>query len=600
VELGLGGPDDTDVLFRARSELMLRWLYPVQPGAGRRLVTRWGAMKKLGVPPKQITRRTFMKSAGMLTASAAIPRVATAQATKPIADRQRALDHVVVIMFENRSFDNLLGRLYQPGDVRSFEGVIGKDLKNPIPAWAEYGADRKFVPYGVASNMNTPNPDPGEEYPHINTDLFGIQNPKNRNMPLEKMVAPYNAPDGPRQRPTMDGFVTDYISAFTAEMRRQPTYEEYAQIMMGYTPDQMPVLSTLARGFATFDHWFCDVPSQTFTNRSFFHAATASGYVINFPPANAFPVHNTAETLFERLESKGLTWRVYCDPPSPASFTGIIHASRLHKRFATNFLTVPDFLEDARNGHLPTYSFIEPNLWYGHNDMHPPEAAVMGGLPFDAPSSLLGGEALLATIYDAIRSASSSRGSNYLNTLFLVVFDEAGGTYDHVPPPAAPPPNPGAPVGQMGFTFNRLGQRLPAIAISPWIPQRTVVKDEYHNTSLIRTLRERWSLGHPLTARDAIARDIGPILSLKRPRSPDQWPDVAPRPVPKFDVALFPPNRPLSAEAKGLLFAVLDFEKLLGARVPTIPRDTDITGGQAIAIMRDIAFQLFPRLQTKK
>ena len=68
--------------------------------------------------------------------------------------------------------------------------------------------------------MNTPHPDPGEEYPHINTDLFGIQDPKNRFMPLARMVAPYNAPDYPRQQPTMDGFVADYISAFTAEMRR--------------------------------------------------------------------------------------------------------------------------------------------------------------------------------------------------------------------------------------------------------------------------------------------------------------------------------------------------------------------------------------------
>lgn len=75
--------------------------------------------------------------------------------------------------------------------------------------------------------------------------------------------------------------------------------------------------------------------------------------MINFPPADAFPVHNTAETIFERLEAKGLTWRVYCDAPSPASMTGIIHASRLHGRFATNFFTVADFLADARDGRLP-------------------------------------------------------------------------------------------------------------------------------------------------------------------------------------------------------------------------------------------------------
>jgi phospholipase C len=550
--------------------------------------------------PVPITRRSLAKIAGATAASAAVPGISSAQeAARPVADRQKALDHVVVVMFENRSFDNLLGRLYEPGEVRSFEGVIGKDLKNSVPAWAQHGADRKFVSYGVAPNMNTPSPDPGEEYPHLNTDLFGVLNPKNRLQPLARMVSPYNAPDYPRQQPTMDGFVADYISAFTAEMRRQPTYEEYSQIMTGYTPAQMPVISALGRGFATFDHWFCEVPSQTFTNRSFFHAATASGYVLNYPPADAFPVHNTAETLFERLAAKGLTWRVYCDSPSPASFTGIIHASRLRDRFATNFSTVADFLDDARTGRLPTYSFIEPNMWHGHNDMHPPISALVHGLAIDEPSSLLGGEALLASIYDAVRTSSSPGGSNYLNTLLLIAFDEAGGTYDHVPPPPAPPPDPKAPAGQMGFTFNRSGQRVPAIAISAWIPQRTVVNDEYHHTSLIRTMRERWSLGAPFTARDAVARDINPILSLNQPRSPDQWPDVVAQPVPKFDAALLPPDRPLSVLGKGLLHSVLEFEKHLGARVPTIPADAKLTGAQATAMMRNGAFDLFPGLRTK-
>ena len=71
--------------------------------------------------------------------------------------------------------------------------------------------------------------------------------------------------------------------------------------MTGYTPAQMPVLSALARGFATFDHWFCEVPSQTFCNRSFFHAGTSLGYVVNMSPIDSFPVHNTAETIFDPM-----------------------------------------------------------------------------------------------------------------------------------------------------------------------------------------------------------------------------------------------------------------------------------------------------------
>ena len=192
------------------------------------------------------------------------------------ATRANALDHVVVVLFENRSLDNVLGHLYGPEDGKTFEGVIGKDLSNPIPEWAEHGADRKVVPYTVATDMDSPNPDSGEEYSHTNTQLFNIFDEHNRFKIGEGVTAPWNAPP-PGATPTMDGFVTDYISTFTGEMGRQPTYEEYAQIMTGYTPEQVPVLSGMARDFGVFDHWFCEVPSQTFMNRSFWTAAHLVG-----------------------------------------------------------------------------------------------------------------------------------------------------------------------------------------------------------------------------------------------------------------------------------------------------------------------------------
>ena len=96
----------------------------------------------------------------------------------------------------------------------------------------------------------------------------------------------------------------------------------------------------------------------------------------------------------------------------------------------------------------------------------------------------------------------------------MVTFDEHGGTYDHVPPPAVLPPDPAAPAGQMGFRFDRSGVRVPAIAVSPWIGEQTVINDEYRHTSVIRTLRERWQLGAPLTARDGAAPDLAPVLNL--------------------------------------------------------------------------------------
>jgi phospholipase C len=201
--------------------------------------------------------------------------------------------------------------------------------------------------------------------------------------------------------------------------------------------------------------------------------------------------------------------------------------------------------------------------------MHPAEGALFPGLTFDAPSSMLGGEAYLAQLYNAIRSSSSATGSNAYNTLFMVNFDEHGGTYDHVPPPPAPPPDPVAPAGQCDFRFDRSGVRIPAIAISPWIPERTVVNDVHRNTSVIHTLRERWSLGAPFTAREAKAPNLSPVLSLQTPRDPQDWPDVLAQPVPAFDTAVVPPDLPLRGLARGCTSPSLRWARSLVRGCPT-------------------------------
>jgi phospholipase C len=508
-------------------------------------------------------------------------------------------DHVVSVMFENRSFDNLLGRLYQPGEVTSFEGVLGKDLSNPIPSWAEHGADQKVVPYGIAGSMDVPNPDSGEEFPHINTQLFGlIDPPGNRGALAERMTAPFNTPSDPLAKPTMDGFVADYISSFTAEMGRQPRYDEYAQIMTGFTPEQVPVISSIARGFATFDHWHCEVPSQTFCNRSFYHAASSSGLVIN-APYDAFPLSNAAETIFERLEAAGLSWRVYVDPGMRISATGAIHAPRLSRYFATHFSTLDDFFDDAEHGRLPAYSFIEPCLIYAHNDYHPALNALLPGLSADSPSSVLGGEDLLARIYSAVRASDTPHGSNYANTLFMVAFDEHGGTYDHVVPPRVDPPDPAAPAGQMGFKFDRAGIRIPTLAVSAYIDPRTVINDPYRNTSLIATLRDRWDLGPPLTARDATAPSIAPVLTRSTPRPQEDWPEVVAQPVPRMTGTPVPLDQPLPPLGKYLLGVAITLDTQYTGHQPDIDPQT-ATGQQADDYMNDRTARIYPGLVTQR
>ncbi|MFZ3356593.1 MAG: alkaline phosphatase family protein [Thermoplasmata archaeon] len=470
-------------------------------------------------------------------------------------------DHMVVLMFENRSFDNLLGYLYQPGEVPAFEGLEGRNLSNPIPEYAR-DAEQGTVPVHPSLRMDTPDPDPGEEHPHTNTQLFGtVAPPENRFKPVEQMQPPFNAPGDPTTTPPMDGFVVDYINTFRVERGRLPRYEEYAQIMSCFRPDQMPVMSTLAKGFACFDHWFCEVPSQTFPNRSFFHAATSSGFVINRPVEN-FPLHNDAETIFERLEAAGLSWRVYFDPLQCVSITGMLHAARLGPYFATRFAPIDDFYRDAAAGTLPAYAFIEPSLIPPHSDMHPPGGARIRRLLFflPRPSALKAGDALLGRVYNAVRASATEGGSNFSNTLLIVTFDEHGGTYDHVPPPKAPSPDSSAPAGQLGFRFDRSGVRIPTLAISAWIDAHTVVQSEYRSTSVIRTLRERWQLGPPLTQRDAVAADVAPTLSRTTPRPREDWPIVEAGPEPKPPGLWEELMRPLPTLGRHLFTAALAYE----------------------------------------
>ena len=323
-------------------------------------------------------------------------------------DGAHRFDHVVSVMFENRSFDNLLGYLYDPGEVASFEGVAGRELSNPIPSYAP-DAERGVVPVHVATSMDAPNPDAGEEHPHTNTQLFGTVAPEdNRFLSYEAMQPPFNAPDDPGREPTMDGFVLDYVNTFRSEMGRLPGYDEYAQIMSCYTPQQVPVISTIAKGFATFDHWFCEVPSQTFTNRSFYHAASASGLVVN-PPYDSFPqperrrddlraagcrrallagVRRSRHAVLDHRDDPHATTRTSSSPPtSPPTTTSSPTPSRGG---------CPPTRSSSRTCCTPTTTTTRPTN------------AILPGLAADPPSSILGGEELLARVYSAIRGSSTT------------------------------------------------------------------------------------------------------------------------------------------------------------------------------------------------
>ena len=159
--------------------------------------------------------------------------------------------------------------------------------------------------------------------------------------------------------------------------------------------------------------------------------------VVNSPVKKWFKV-NDAETIFERLEQHGKTWKIYVMEPMPLSFHGVIHYSRLKDRLATHFVPFAEFEQDAAAGTLPDFSLIEPNMIAGHGDYHPAvrprRSARRRRRALDPPSSMLAGEAFLERVFNAYRVGTSESGSNVWNTALLIGWDEPGGTYDHVPP----------------------------------------------------------------------------------------------------------------------------------------------------------------------
>ncbi|WP_144877628.1 alkaline phosphatase family protein [Microbacterium sp. 1.5R] len=527
------------------------------------------------------TRREFFRRAGLGiagvaiggSAGAAVTAAATANPPEftPLPQRSTpGFDHVVTVMFENRSFDNMLGHLYTAAEKTrdQFDGI-------PQGSYANEGLDgEKIEPHVYSGStdaiMQSPQPDPGEHYPHVNTQLFGVVDPStNADLRANGLLPPFNTPPTSTAA-SNSGFIRDYCINFENEKGRRPRPEEYQVIMGGFSPAMMPVLSTLAREFAVYDRWHAAVPSQTFCNRLFFHASTSHGYVTNHggDGYEKWLDGPAAPTIFNRLADAGVSWRVYYDKSQLVSLTGLLHAPVLQPFWKSHFRVMEQFYEDARNGDLPAYSFIEPRMVFNHNDMHPPwgERVRESDIEVDgesvpvynsALSDVRAGDALLQDIYDAVRTSASPTGSNAVNTALVVTFDEHGGTYDHVPPPSATPPDRSGP-GEMGFHFDRLGVRVPAIVVSAYTGKETVIHDEMHHGSVINTLCRQHGLA-PLTVRDQTANPLFNAVTLTEPRQPYTWPQ--PRALyvgrnPEEDdasaAASTHRHRPLTAPAIGL------------------------------------------------
>ncbi len=430
------------------------------------------------------------------------------------ANRERSMailapiKHIVVVMFENRSLDNMLGWLYPEGTIPSvivpprsalaFDGLVA-GLSNPSDPSFFTGASSAAAPVArSATNSRVPNPDPMETFANASYQLFGP-------------AAPSEDPRWP-----MQGFVVNYAATGTSTP---------GQIMEAYAPEQLPVLSQLAASFAVSDAWFSSVPSQTRPNPAFAHAGTSNGRVDNGHPPD--PLKWNVPTIFNVLQSIGARWSVYSVLILTPSLTRNMFPKLWDPWLTPHFKQFTAFVDDCANDTLPRYSFIEPSFVLDPNDQHPPHDTIAG-------------EAFLHAIWTAV---SSSPG--WSETLLVITYDEHGGCYDHVLPPfGAAPPDAASRPGDQGFGFDRFGVRVPAVLVSPWIAPGTVFRSTtgvpHDHTSILATLRDWLEIPPAVmldSARIATAPTVEHVLTLSSPRRDIptiEAPTLAPRVQPSL------------------------------------------------------------------
>lgn len=415
------------------------------------------------------------------------------------------IDTVVVFMLENRAFDHMLGFL-KKADPR-INGCLPGDCLSP-----EDPSDPQSPMVTVeGSGIYVSEADPDHSIHGTTFEIFG-----------SSQQAPWPSD------PPMSGFVKRYNHGNTTDYGRH--------IMKCFEPEQVPAISTLAQEFALFDRWFVSVPGPTMPNRAFSLSATSHGIGTN--DKEKIALGWPQKSIFKALDEKGIDWRVYFqEVPTALAFSDMRNPGRLLK-----YRQFESFLSAAKKGDLPAFSWIDPR-YFGLSDSMP-ATDQHPNHPVDA------GDRLIKEIYEAVRN-----GPKWNSTLLLITYDEHGGWYDHVPPPAGPSPD-GLNSTDDPFDFTRLGVRVPTIAVSPLIPKNTLVSEpgtggtsakpgsEFDATSMIATVRRLYGLPEPLTRRDAWAASFEGVISLEEPRT--DCPTTLPSPPVHDDLRQRAGGQPLS------------------------------------------------------
>ncbi len=416
-----------------------------------------------------------------------------------------AVNHVIVLLQENRSFDHYFGALTQyratNGYPNTVDGLTPAGFINPGPLGpvASYHT-------GSVCTENT-SPDWLESHHEMNN--AGAQFYTN---------------------PTMDGFVS--VAAGAAQY--QGFLDTAGRRAMSYFTDaDLPYYYFMASNFAMSDRWFSPVPTETPANRAYMFAATSQGCVHMTATSGCNGINsNLSKTIFQLLSENNISWKIYITDVPPwvtdlrqatylqnfqpygSSADALTHLARTDcSNIPSNLLTlgcapgVNDFMADVKNNTLPQVSFIETGQFSGR-DEHPSGRDITTGITHT--ESIQAGASFVANLINTFMASPS-----WPSSVFFFAFDEGGGFFDHVPPFAEPSPdgikprdlypNDVAAIPTADFTIS--GFRVPNMIISPFAKKNYVSHTNMDHTAILRFIERRWNLPN-LNARDAAQPDM--------------------------------------------------------------------------------------------
>jgi phospholipase C len=350
------------------------------------------------------------------------------------------IQHVVVVMMENHSFDNVLGML--PHRVRSRRNVDGLPVSRTGAQLA------------------------------VNLDAQGQPHPASHSLtvcPPRTISQTWNASHVAWNNGRNDGFV----SAGSPEA------------MAFYDRGDLPFTYSLASHFPVGERYFCSVLAQTYPNRRFLFSGTASGTIAT-DPAQTLRVPAANGTIFDRLDRLGISWKTYyTNAPSMAIIPGALTPARLR-----HIVRINHYYADAAAGRLPQVSFVEPDVLAASEEN---------------PQDVQFGEQFVARVVRALLASP-----NWKHSALFLTYDEHGGYFDHVSPPAAVEPDSIKPMlnpGDVPGAYDRYGFRVPLIAVSPYARRNYVSRVVQDHTSILRFIETVWNIG-AITYRDANAHNM--------------------------------------------------------------------------------------------